>query len=136
MALGRHTYVPRDTAGSFYPAGPVTVYEAGTTTLATLYQDDDGDTAGSNPTLTHQDTGVWSAVLAAGLYDFVHPDGTVLPAVPVAPFETAAAALMAGDAPDIEDAATDFADLAAVTTAYNALLAALRTRGVLAAEET
>jgi hypothetical protein len=33
--------------------------------------------------------------------------------------------------PVINNQATTFADLAAVTTAYNALLAALRTRGVI-----
>lgn len=136
MALGRLTLVPRTTTGDYYPAGPITVYATGTTTPATLYADDAGTTAAGNPHATDQDTGAWSAVMAAGVYDLLLPDSTVLPAVPVAPFETAAAALMAGDAPDIEDAATDFADLAAVTTAYNALLAALRTRGVLAAEET
>jgi hypothetical protein len=43
------------------------------------------------------------------------------------------ARLMTGDATAIADQATDFADLAAVTTAYNALLAELRDRGVLAA---
>lgn len=39
---------------------------------------------------------------------------------------------LTGAAPTINDQAGDFADLAAVTTAYNALLAALRTRGVIA----
>lgn len=38
--------------------------------------------------------------------------------------------LLAGTAPEINNAAS-FADLAAVVTAYNALLAALRTRGVI-----
>jgi hypothetical protein len=41
-------------------------------------------------------------------------------------------ALMDGSTkPVINNQATTFADLAAVTTAYNALLAALRTRGVI-----
>lgn len=37
-----------------------------------------------------------------------------------------------GTAPVINNQSPAFADLAAVTTAYNALLAALRTRGVIA----
>lgn len=41
------------------------------------------------------------------------------------------AALMAGAKPTINNQGSTFADLAAVTTAYNALLAALRTRGVI-----
>ncbi|WP_329291877.1 hypothetical protein [Streptomyces pseudovenezuelae] len=41
-------------------------------------------------------------------------------------------ALMDGTSkPTINNQGTTFADLAAVTTAYNALLAALRTRGVI-----
>lgn len=42
------------------------------------------------------------------------------------------ARLLTGDATAIEDQDGDFDDLAAVTTAYNALLAELRDRGVLA----
>lgn len=49
--------------------------------------------------------------------------GNVAGAVP-------AAERMTGAKPSINNATT-FADLAAVTTAYNALLAALRTRGVI-----
>lgn len=41
------------------------------------------------------------------------------------------AALLTGAAPVINNQAGTFADLAAVTTAYNNLLAALRTRGVI-----
>ena len=41
-------------------------------------------------------------------------------------------ALMDGTSkPTINNQGTTFADLAAVTTAYNALLAALRTRGII-----
>lgn len=40
-------------------------------------------------------------------------------------------AMMTGSKPTINNQSPAFADLAAVTTAYNALLAALRTRGVI-----
>ncbi|KDN86715.1 hypothetical protein KCH_15320 [Kitasatospora cheerisanensis KCTC 2395] len=42
------------------------------------------------------------------------------------------AAPLPGTAPVINNQSPDFASLAAVTTAYNNLLAALRTRGVIA----
>ncbi|MCX4661496.1 capsid cement protein [Streptomyces uncialis] len=55
--------------------------------------------------------------------------GTV---IRVAPLRTVALGGMTGTPPTINNQGTTFADLAAVTTAYNALLAALRTRGVIA----
>jgi hypothetical protein len=55
--------------------------------------------------------------------------GTV---IRVAPLRTVALGGMTGTAPTINNQGSDFASLAAVTTAYNALLAALRTRGVIA----
>lgn len=132
MALGRLTLVPRTTTGDYYPAGQVTVYAAGTTTLATLYADDAGTTPAGNPHATDQDTGQWSAVAEAGVYDLLLPDGTVLAGVPVAG-AVADGTAMTGTAADIADAA-EFDDLAAATDAYNALLAALRDRSVLATE--
>jgi hypothetical protein len=44
---------------------------------------------------------------------------------------TSLALLDGSTKPTINNQGTTFADLAAVTTAYNALLAALRTRGVI-----
>ncbi|MDX2539800.1 DUF2190 family protein [Streptomyces scabiei] len=55
--------------------------------------------------------------------------GTV---IRVAPLRTVGLGGMTGTAPTINNQGSTFADLAAVTTAYNALLAALRTRGVIA----
>ncbi|MFF2525900.1 capsid cement protein [Streptomyces liangshanensis] len=55
--------------------------------------------------------------------------GTV---IRVAPLRTVALGGLTGTPPVINNQGTTFADLAAVTTAYNALLAGLRTRGVIA----
>ncbi|MGY1498553.1 hypothetical protein ACW4TU_18470 [Streptomyces sp. QTS52] len=44
---------------------------------------------------------------------------------------TGSATLMAGTAPTVNNAAVPFADLTAAANAHNALLAALRTRGVI-----
>lgn len=45
--------------------------------------------------------------------------------------DTGSATLMAGTAPVVNNAAVPFADLTAAANAHNALLAALRTRGVI-----
>lgn len=214
MATGRYTDVPRTTAGDYYPAQPVTVYEGGTSTLATLWQDDDGTVPESNPVRTAQTTGELTFVADIGEYDLLLPDGAFLTGVQIAGAGggsdtvtsddisdattvgkavltaadaaagrtalgagtssltlgatsttalagndsrlTAQAAgtasvralaggtaitasasdhthtgLLTGSATAINNEGADFADLTAVTTAYNALLDALRGRGII-----
>ncbi|MFJ6615452.1 hypothetical protein ACIQPT_34830 [Streptomyces sp. NPDC091289] len=192
MALGRYTEVARAANGDLIRAGEVTVYAAGTTDLAELWQDDEGTVPARNPAVTDLASGAWSAVAEAGLYDLLYPGGRTVHNVPVVagasggsavawgditdkpttfaptinatasgavagndPRLTAAAAgtasvralaggtattasasdhthtgLLSGTTAALNDEA-EFADLAAATTAYNVLLAALRLRGII-----
>lgn len=192
MALGRYTEVARSANGDLVAGSDVAVYTAGTSTLATLWQDDAGTVPARNPVITDVATGAWSIVAEAGLYDLAYPDGSVLPNVPIAAGAsggggavawgditdkpstfaptigatastavagndarlTAGAAgtatvraigstattsaagnhthtgLLTGTTAALNNAA-EFTDLATATTAYNALLAALRLRGII-----
>lgn len=78
MALGRYTEVARAANGDLIRAGEVTVLVAGSSTLAELWQDDDGTVPAPNPLLTDLASGAWSAVAESGLYDVAYPDGRIV----------------------------------------------------------
>ncbi|MFD7429049.1 hypothetical protein ACFV6Z_18680 [Streptomyces sp. NPDC059818] len=100
MALGRYTEVARSANGDLIRAGEVTVYAAGTTDLAELWQDDAGTVPAPNPGLTDLASGAWSVVAEAGLYDLLYPGGRTVHNVPIAAAGGDAAAVAWGDITD------------------------------------
>lgn len=106
MALGRYTEVARAANGDLIRAGEVTVYAAGTSDLAELWQDDAGTVPAPNPGLTDLASGAWSVVAEAGLYDLLYPGGRTVHNVPIAAAASGGGAV-AWD--DITDKPTTFA---------------------------
>lgn len=81
--LGRYAQVLRAATGLLSPGTPVSVYTAGSGTLASLYRDASSSVAAANPVISDTATGQVRFYAAAGLYDFRVGGVLVAESVPI-----------------------------------------------------
>lgn len=80
---GRYAQVLRATTGLALPGTPVSVYPAGSGTLATLYRDAAGTTVADNPVISDTGTGLVRFFAAPGLYDLRVGGALINESVPI-----------------------------------------------------
>lgn len=81
--LGRYAQVLRAVTGLVTPGTPVSVYTAGSGTLATLYRDAASAVVADNPVIADVGTGQVDFYAAAGLYDLRVDGSLIAESVPV-----------------------------------------------------
>lgn len=83
MAAGRYSQIFRSANGDLKPGTAVSVYTAGSSTLATLYRDSASATAQDNPVIADVGTAQVDFYAAPGLYDIKVGGVTVAESVPI-----------------------------------------------------
>lgn len=121
---GRFSDILRSASGSLMPATAVSVYTAGSGTLATLYRDAAGTVAQDNPVTADMGTAQVDFYAAPGLYDLRVGGSLIAESVPIAP------------APDDVDDGPYLPKAGATLTAVCALAGAATTTDMISAHVT